>query len=140
MRVMVAMSLVLLISAELSLSHSQTPKATSSSQITVSWDKPAQGDITGFLLSKKEPNGEWVTVMPTLSWSSVCGSTSRCSYTGSASTHLTPGVQYCYRLQAVDDYTNLDPKTSFSEDYGDFSDPICKIAPFPDTGNPPAER
>ena len=139
-RLIAAMSLLLFSSAGFSLSRPQTPELTSSSQITVSWDKIQQGDMTGFLLSKKEPTGEWVTIMPTLPWSSVCGSSSRCSYTGSASTHLTPGIQYCFRLQAVDDYTNLDPKNTFSEDYGEFSDPICKLAPFPDTVNPPAGR
>lgn len=139
-RLIIAMSLLLSTSAEFSLSRPQTPRVTSFSQITLSWDKIQQGDMTGFLLSKQEPHGEWVTIMPTLPWSSVCGSSSRCSYTGSASTHLTPGIQYCFRLQAVDDYTNLDPKNTFSEDYGEFSDPICKLAPFPDTVNPPAGR
>jgi len=139
-RVIIAMLLLGLSTSSPSLSRPQTPQAPATSQITLSWDKPEQGDKTGYLLSKKEPNSDWVTVMPTLSWSSVCGSSSRCSYTGSATSNLTPGVQYCFRLQAADDYTNLDPKITFSEDYGDASDPICKIAPLPVPKDPPTGR
>src|SRR5882672_1668294 len=123
--------MVLITMTELCLSRSQTSPATTSSQITLSWDKPVQGDMTGYLLSKKEGNGEWVVVKPTLLWSSVCGSSNRCSYSGSAVSNLKPGTPYCFRLQGADDYTNLDPKDTFSEDYGDFTEPMCKIAPLP---------
>ncbi|HLQ78383.1 MAG TPA: fibronectin type III domain-containing protein [Terriglobia bacterium] len=129
-RLIIVTSLVLFTAAELCLSRSQTAQTTSS-LIALSWEKDMQGDKTGYLLSKKEGNGGWVVMTPTLSWSSVCGSSSQCSYSGSAVSNLTPGTQYCFRLQAADDYTNIDPQNTFSEDYGDFTEPMCKIAPLP---------
>ncbi len=94
------------------------------------WDKPTVGDKTGFLLSKKVGDGDWTAISPTQQFWNVCNESDTCIYTGEAVQNLPAGVPVCFRLQSADNYTNIEPENSYSEDYGAASDPACVTAMF----------
>jgi hypothetical protein len=94
-----------------------------SSEVILKWPRMEQGDTTGFLISRRTA-GEW-SKLEHLSFPFACGS-DPCSFRDS---NVKAGSSYCYFIQAADDYTNLDPKTTFSEDFGEASITVCATIP-----------